>query len=155
MRARGPADTAAGSERHNRHQQKEDCLCHLNTMKITEETFEWLRPSYMSDISVSLFCVANTPSLHLLLHVRVLTGSQYHSKSCDVLFLIFSLDIHPAPWSPFTRRLGLALNVTNWLRLLAPLFKPLLPESHFQPTQHHSLFRYTEHPLPCPPFNWF
>lgn len=72
-------------------------------------------------------------SLHLLLHIWMPNKLQNHSKSCHVCFDFHSkciLDVYPPPRSPFTRRLGLVLNATNWPRLLTPLLKPLLPESH-------------------------
>lgn len=64
--------------------------------------------------------------------------------------------VHPPPRSPFTRRLGLVLIAPNRLRLLTPLLKPLLPESHSLSRPTHTIsrfvFHHTEHLLPCPPF---
>lgn len=71
---------------------------------------------------------------------------EFHSK-CVV-------DVHlpPPPRSPFTRRLGLVLISPNWLRLLTPLLKPLLPESHSRTTHTVSQFVFrTERLLQCPP----
>ena len=107
----------------------------------------------MNDISLMILCYKSLP----LLHIWMPNELQYHSKSCSVCFYFHSkcvLDVHPPPRSPFTRRLGLVLKATNWLRLLAPLFYNLFSLSITLSayTISRFVFHHTEHLLLCPPF---
>lgn len=111
----------------------------------------------MNDISVSFFCAAKP--CHCIYCFTSECQTNYDIIPKVVMFCIYFhskyvLDVHPPPRSPFTRRLGLVLNATNWLRLLAPLLKPLLPESHSLSAYMISrfVFHHTEHLLLCPPF---
>lgn len=133
--------------RHNRHQQNEDCLCHLN-IKLQRKLTRLKWPMMFSLINL---CYKSL-SLYLLTHIIMPNG--FIPK---VAMFPFSSTPNASrrficqPRSPFTRRLGLVFNATNWQRLAC---SSLTTSSSREVTLclHAIMFRVPSHWVPAAVF---